>query len=418
MARKISRKNGAAWGTAKGLWGTVDGVSWLPAKKAWANHAGAWAQVWPPDMAFTSFAVTATTGEVGYTSSLISWNINTSVPGTVSIQRLAPGGSWTDINTGLAVSGSYTQTPLAPANSAAGTWTYRAVFIPTYDPTWLTYSSTDTVSLTWATVTLTVTATTGEVFYTSSNMTWNAGGGLAGTVKLQRKLGAGSWSDFATGLAKSGSASHVLAPAGAANNGTWYYRAVFIPTVDPTWNILSAEDSATLTFRSIGTAPSNVEPWYNDAYSDWDEWNLWPIRGPISVGEVASILVPYAYVGTMPYADLSHINVTFNGNDGYYTWMSGGTVAYSKGQDQGNVTFTCGASYASDTEGRKFSHQSGTTYASICGGWRTLPLPGVGSPTWGVGFNLMNSDGSGTAQFVFKDGQSHTVSIAPQLAVG
>lgn len=405
MARKISRANGASWGTGKGLWGTIDHASWLPAKKAWANNAGVWTQVWPPDMAFTSFAVTATTAEPGYGSSLISWAIDTSVPGTVSIQRKTPAGVWSDVYTGQPISGSQTLNPLIPTQGAAGTWQFRAVFIPTHDPAWLVYSALDNVTVTVPAATLTVTATSGEVYFTNSTMTWSVTGTTPGTVRLQRKLGAGAWADFATGLAKSGSSSYQLAPAGAANSGTWYYRAVFEPTHDATWDILSAEDSATLTYRSKAALPNlgidNLER-ENDGDPSWC-WGAYITDTPRFI--LSGAITDSAIV--------SSISVQITSLSRYYAWVGpNASLAYTDTNGgRGGYSYT----YAYD--GFEFYKLTGTgTWADrihdpyyLVG--RSLP----GSPTAGYGYMFPNS-----LQFIvtYVDGSTQSVSRSNSYVLG
>ena len=152
MARGLWRKNGSddfSTYDARGFWGKLSGgTSWLPVKEAWAVRNGAWQKFWPPDQTFTSFTVWVSSGEVGYTVSDVSWELITDVPGTVTIQRKAPGGAWTDWITGQAKADYLSKQLLAPTRAAAGTWTYRALFIPTNEPTYITYSPEDTVSLT------------------------------------------------------------------------------------------------------------------------------------------------------------------------------------------------------------------------------------------------------------------------------
>jgi hypothetical protein len=426
MARKISRANGASWGTGKGMWGTIDGVTWLPAKKAWAADGGTWKQVWPPDQAFTSFAVTATSAEPGTTSSLISWAIDTSVPGTVSIQRKTPAGVWSDVYTGQPLSGSQTLNPLIPTQGSAGTWQFRAAFIPTHDPTFITYSALDNVTVTVPSVTLTVTATTGEVYFTSSNMTWSTSGTMPGTVKLQRKLGVGgSWTDFATGLAKSSSGSYVLAPAGAANNGTWYYRAVFTPTHDAAWNILSAEDSATVSYRAKGTSPTGITLTSLDGYeigSYTSDFN--PFIGILDPNSPAYVITDDAFTD---YGILSSAQVTITGFNARYFWDngSGGDSWYSwqaNAQPVGSaISFTLTREFnnpaniyfeeATPSQYMWRDSSSRTWNQLIPVGW-TLGYNGPYplSPTWGRGVNQIGTVSASVA-FTFVDGQVITVTV-------
>lgn len=425
MARKISRVNGAAWGTGKGLWGNLNGT-WLVAKKAWANDGGVWKQVWPPDMTFTSFNVTATSAEPGYGSSLISWAIDTSVPGTVTIQRKTSSGVWSDVYTGQPLSGSQTLDPLIPTQAFGGVWQFRAVFIPTHDPSWLVYSTADNVTVTVPTTSLTVTATSGEVHFTNSNMTWSVTGTTPGTVKLQRKLGAGgSWTDFATGLAKSGSASYQLAPAGPAQNGTWYYRSVFIPTHDPAWNITSADDTASLSYRAKGTAPTGITLTSLDGYeigSYTSDFNIF--IGKLDPNSPAYVITDDAFTD---YGILSSAQVTITGFNARYFWDngSGGDSWYSwqaNAQPVGSaISFTLTREFnnpanlqfeeATPSQYMWRDSSSRTWNQLIPIGW-TLGFPGPypTSPTWGRGVNQIGTVSASVA-FTFVDGQVITVTV-------
>jgi hypothetical protein len=432
MPRKLSVSNAGVWKTAKGLSVNYDGTAWAMPKKAWGNQGGVWKQCWPPSVVtFDTFTVSITTGALGDTPATFTWDTGWNVPGTVTIQRKLP--SMTDFEdwlTGLPLRGTQTVDPLIVSGST-GNYQYRGVYTLTYSPVGppvVALSFTKNVFLQPVSGVFAVAATTGEVYYGTSLMSWSFNTTKPGTARLHRlKLGSGSYGDetvFASGLPSSGSGTYQLAPAGApgvSQAGTWYYQAEWLPASGG--STVTAEDSATLTYRALGTSPTNLEWVFPE--NDSEDWSLpWP--GPATYSDPVGIRIPVGSYGTMNYSDLASIEVRPRGVDGYYVWYDEAPpLAYSFAYEVtgGTSTGTFTGPYTQTSEGREWMHPT-LTYVYWIGGWRSMPLPPAGTygPTVPVGFNLLNSDplsgSSGRAILTFKDGQVMTIALTSTLAVG